>query len=247
MKKNMKILISNDDGLHGAGLEPLIKVMEKLGEVFVVVPDSQMSASSHSITLHRPIRLIQQKKKFYTITGTPSDCVKFGILKILKGEVDVIISGINDGQNLGEDCIYSGTVAAAREGAMLGFPSFSISLVPNGKNNFNIAAEYTYKIIKKVITKIPKYTFLNINVPDTNNIEGIAVTKMGKRIYNDGISERIDPRGCKYYWITSNCPLGYPIEDSDILAIKKKYISVTPLKVDQTNLAYFEELKKFKF
>ena len=246
--KNMKILVSNDDGLYGAGLEPLIEVMKKLGDVFVVVPDSPMSASSHSITLHKPIRLISQKKNFYTVTGTPSDCVRFGIIGILKGKADIIVSGINDGPNLGEDCIYSGTVAAAREGAMLGFQSFAVSLVPNGKGNFNIAAEYTYKIIKEAMkSKIPKYTFLNINVPDTDEIKGVAVTKMGRRIYDDDISERTDPRGFKYYWIAGKQLSGYPIKNTDIFAIEKKYASVTPLKVDQTDFLYLKKLKKFKF
>lgn len=244
----MKILISNDDGLYGAGLEPLVKVMKKLGEVFVVVPDSQMSAASHSITINKPIRLILQKKDFYTVTGTPSDCVRFGILEILKGKADIIVSGINDGPNLGEDCIYSGTVAVAREGAMLGFPSFAISLVSNGNGNFNIAAEYACEIIKKAIKfKMPKYTFLNINVPDINELKGLAITKMGKRIYNDEIVERTDPRGYKYYWITGKCLSGYPVKNTDILAIEKKYVSVTPLKVDQTDSLYFRKLKEFKF
>lgn len=244
----MKILISNDDGLYGAGLKPLIEVMKKIGEVFVVVPDSPMSASSHSITLHKPIRLISQKKNFYTVTGTPSDCVRFGIIGILKGKADIIVSGINDGPNLGEDCIYSGTVAAAREGAILGFCSFAVSLVPNGKGNFNIAAEYAYKIIQKAMkSKISKHTFLNINVPDTDEIKGVAVTKMGKRIYDDEISERTDPRGSKYYWIGGKCLSGYPIKNTDIFAIEKKYASVTPLKVDQTDLLYLKKLKKFKF
>ncbi|MFH0948611.1 MAG: 5'/3'-nucleotidase SurE [Elusimicrobiota bacterium] len=240
----MKILISNDDGLYGAGLEPLVKVMKKLGEVFVVVPDSQMSASSHSITIHKPIRLIFQKKNFYTVTGTPSDCVRFGILEILKGKVDIVVSGINDGPNMGEDCIYSGTVAAAREGAILGFRSFAVSLVGNGKGNFNIAAEYAYKIIKEVMkSKIPEYTFLNINVPNVDEIKGVAVTKMGKRIYDDEIEERTDPRGYKYYWIAGKQMSGYPIKNTDILAVEKKYVSVTPLKVDQTDLSYLKKLK----
>lgn len=241
----MRILISNDDGLYGAGLEPIVKVMKKLGEVFVVVPDSQMSATSHSITLHKPIRLIPQKKNFYTVTGTPSDCVRFGIIGILKSKADIIVSGINDGPNLGEDCIYSGTVAAAREGAMLGFPSFAVSLVPNGKGNFELAAEYAYKIIKKVMKfKVPKYSFFNINVPDTKNIKGIALTKMGKRIYDDDIEERTDPRGYKYYWIAGKRLTGYPIKNTDIFAIERKYVSVTPLQVDQTDLSYLKNLKK---
>lgn len=244
----MRILISNDDGLYGPGLQPIVSAMKKLGDVFVVVPNTQMSASSHSITLHKPIRLIPQKKNVYTITGTPSDCVRFGVIGILKDRVDFVVSGINDGPNLGEDCIYSGTVAAAREGAMLGFPSFAVSLLPDGKGNFNLAADYAAKIIKKALKLgIPKYTFLNINVPDTDNIKGIVLTKMGKRIYDEDIEERTDPRGYKYYWIAGKHLAGYPIKNTDLLALDKKYVSITPLKVDQTDLSYLKKLKKLKF
>ena len=240
----MKILISNDDGLYGAGLKPLVRVMKKLGEVFVIVPDSQMSASSHSITVRRPIRLIPQGKNFYTLTGTPSDCVRFGIISILKGKADIVVSGINDGQNIGEDCVYSGTVAAAREGAILGLPSFAISLAPDGRNNFDIAAEYAHKIIKEAMSvKMPKDIFLNINVPDVDKIKGVVVTKMGKRIYDDEILERTDPHGFKYYWIASKCLSGYPVKDTDILATEKGYVSVTPLKVNQTAFTYIGKLK----
>lgn len=240
----MRILITNDDGLYGAGLDPIINAMKKLGEVFVVVPNSQMSASSHSITLHRPIRLIRQKKNVYTVTGTPADCVRFGVMEIFKGRTDFIVSGINDGANLGEDCIYSGTVAGAREGAMHGIPSFAVSLVSGKKRNFGFAADYTAKIVKKALKfDIPKYSFLNINIPDTDNIKGMKVTKMGKRIYNDYIEEKTDPRGFKYYWFAGKDPSGYTIKDTDILTLNKKYISITPLKIDQTDLAYFRKLK----
>lgn len=244
----MRILVTNDDGLHGAGLEPIIAVMKTFGEVFVVVPNSPMSASSHSITLHKPIRLILQKQNVYTVTGTPSDCVRFGVIGILRGRVDFIVSGINDGANLGEDCIYSGTVAAAREGAMQGIPAFAVSLVTEGIGNFVRAAGYVKKIVKKALRlKIPKHTFLNVNVPDINDIKGIQLTRMGKRIYDDDIEERTDPRGCKYYWIAGKYLRGYPIKNTDIFALKKKYISITPLKVDQTDLTYLKKLKKIKF
>jgi len=244
----MRILVSNDDGLHGAGLAPLVSVMKKLGDVFIVIPDTQMSASSHSITLNKPIRLIPHKKNFYTLTGTPSDCVRFGIIEILKGRADIVVSGINDGPNLGEDCIYSGTVAAAREGAILGFPSFAVSLVPDGKRDFKRAAEYTLEIIKKSLkSKMPKHSFLNINVPDTDVIKGIGITTMGRRIYEDEIEERTDPRGLKYYWVGGKQVSGHSIENSDISEIEKKYVTVTPLKVDQTDLSYLKELKKIRF
>ncbi|OGS46544.1 MAG: 5'/3'-nucleotidase SurE [Elusimicrobia bacterium RIFOXYD2_FULL_34_15] len=243
----MRILISNDDGLYGAGLKPLISVMKKMGDVVVVVPDLNKSASSHSITVNRPMQLMPKGKNVYTLSGTPSDCVRFGIMWVMKGNVDLVVSGINDGPNMGEDCIYSGTVAAAREGAILGFPSFAISLVYDGKNRFKYAAEYAYKIIKKMFKyKVPKHTFFNINIPDYKSIKGVILTKMGKRIYNDYIDEKIDKKGRKYYRILSKQVSGYPIKNTDIIAMDNKYISVTPLKIDQTDHAYLKKLKKFK-
>ncbi|MDD5687805.1 MAG: 5'/3'-nucleotidase SurE [Elusimicrobia bacterium] len=244
----MRILVSNDDGYYGFGLKPLITAMKKLGEVFVIVPDTQMSASSHSITINKPLRLIPKGKDIYTLTGTPADCVRFGIIGILKHQIDMVVSGINDGPNLGDDCIYSGTVAAAREGAMLGLPSFAVSLVPDGKNNFKIAAGFAEKIIKKALKyKIPKDTFLNINVPDSKDIKGIKLTKMGKRIYNEEVEKKTNSKGHNYYWLTGKCVTGYSVEGTDIFAIDRNYVSVTPLKVNQTDLSCLANLKKLKF
>ena len=242
----MRILISNDDGLYGAGLLPLISVIKKMGDVFVVVPDLNKSASSHSITVNKPMQLFPKKKNIYTLSGTPSDCVRFGIMWVMKGKVDLVVSGINDGPNMGEDCIYSGTVAAAREGAILGYPSFAVSLVYDGKNNFKPAAEHGLKIIKKILKyKVPKHTFFNINIPDNKNIKGVSFTKMGKRIYNDYIDERIDKKGQKYYWILSKQVSGHSIKNTDIVAVNDKYISVTPLKINQTDFTYLKKLKVY--
>jgi len=243
----MRILLSNDDGLFGRGLEPLIYELKKIGDVFVVVPDTEKSASSHSITLHSPIRLVEKRKNVYTVTGTPSDCVRFGVIGIMKNRVDMIVSGVNDGPNLGDDCIYSGTVAAAREGAMLGIPAIAVSLVPPGRGNFKLASEYAAKIVvtaKKI--RMPKYSFLNVNIPDTDGIEGIELTKMGKRIYDEDIEERTDPRGYKYYWIAGERLSGHPDPGTDIKAISMSRISVTPLKVDQTDFSFLNDLKKNK-
>ena len=245
----MKILISNDDGLYGAGLQPLVDAMKELGEVFVIVPDSNRSASSHSITIYKPLQFFKKKKNVYTLSGTPSDCVRFGLLGILKNEkIDFVISGINDGANMGDDCIYSGTVAAAREGAIMGYPSFSSSLVPGKRQDFKRAAKYTSEIIKKTLKfKMPEHTFLNINVPDSSTINGIELTKMGKRIYNDYIKKRKDSRGRNFYWIESERISGQPIKNSDIVVLGKNKVSVTPLKINQTDESYYQKLKKFKF
>ena len=243
----MRILLSNDDGLFGRGLEPLVSELKKISEVCVIVPDTEKSASSHSITLHSPIRLIEKRKNVYTVTGTPSDCVRFGVIGIIKNKVDLVVSGINDGPNLGDDCIYSGTVAAAREGAMLGIPSLSVSLVPGSLRNFGLAAKYTAGIIK-VMKKmnIPKYSFLNINVHDAPAVKGVEITRMGKRIYDEDIEERTDPRGFKYYWIAGERLSGHLDKGTDINAVKNLFVSVTPLKVDQTDCDFLKKLKKYK-
>lgn len=240
----MRILVSNDDGLSGGGLIPLINILGTMGEVYAVVPDVEKSASSHSITLHKPIRLIKKEENIYTVTGTPSDCVRFGIMGIMKYKLDLVVSGINDGSNLGEDCIYSGTVAAAREGAMMGYRSMAVSLVPGNGRHFDIAAKMTLEIIK-IFEKIsiPQKSFLNLNIPDTTKIKGIKITRMGRRIYDEDIDERIDPRGGKYYWIGGEKLSGHQTPGTDIYAVSKRFVAVTPLKVDQTDYMFHKKIK----
>lgn len=245
----MKILLSNDDGLKGYGLNPLFHRLSEIAEVFIVVPDREKSAVSHSITLHKPVRLIEHKKNIYTVSGTPADSVRSGLGSIIKTKIDMVVSGINNGPNLGEDCIYSGTVAAAREGAMLGYPAVAFSLVTAGVGrHFKTAADISVKIIEAVKKiRFPKYTLLNINIPDTSAIKGIKFTRLGSRIYDRHVEERIDPRNRKYYWIGGSRLSGHMVPGTDIYALDKGYVSITPLKVDQTDYSVLEKLNNSGF
>jgi len=238
-----RILISNDDGIYGQGLKPLIKAMRPLGELVVIVPDGERSAASHSITLHKPFRVqtlpMELSKKdmihVYISNGTPSDCVRFALLELLKNKrVDLAIGGINHGANLGEDIIYSGTVAIAREAAMQGIPSMAVSVSEGSSHAFDVAAKTAQKLARLILkNKLPDRVFLNINVPHTNGSKPeVKITRLGRRVYGKVIPSGVDPRGHLYYWLAGDIPKGIPEPGTDIWAIKSKKISVTPLTVD---------------
>ncbi|OGR87514.1 MAG: 5'/3'-nucleotidase SurE [Elusimicrobia bacterium RIFCSPLOWO2_01_FULL_60_11] len=238
-----RILISNDDGIYGQGLKPLIRAMRPLGELVVIVPDGERSAASHSITLHKPFRIqtlpVELSSKdiihVYISNGTPSDCVRFGLLELLKNKrVDLVVGGINHGPNLGEDIIYSGTVAVAREAAMQGIPAMAVSVVDGHHKPFETAAKVTQKLARLILNhKLPSRVFLNINVPYLNGAKPkIEITRLGKRVYGKVIPSGVDPRGHLYYWLAGDIPKGIPEPGTDIWAIKAKKISVTPLTVD---------------
>lgn len=252
-----RILISNDDGIYGLGLKPLIQMLRKLGEVLVVIPDSERSAASHSITLHKPFRVQTLRvplrsgeyTKIYITNGTPSDCVKFGIHELFKGKkIDLVVGGINSGPNLGEDTIYSGTVAVARQSAMLDVPSFAISVLRGTDKDYEIAAEVSLKIAKLIIkNKLPPHVFLNVNVPpQANNQYKIKVTRLGRRIYGKKIPSGVDPRGQAYYWLAGTIPRGIPEQGTDLGAIKSGMISITPLNVDSTAHFFLPTIEGWK-
>lgn len=254
-----RILISNDDGIYGLGLKPLIRQMRRLGEVIAIVPDGERSAASHSITLHKPFRVqtlpVELTAKdvihVYITNGTPSDCVRFGILELLKGKkVDLIVGGINHGPNLGEDIVYSGTVAIAREGAMMGIPSFAVSVADGHKADFNSAAKVCLKIAKILLKnkkKLPPRIFLNVNIPwSLNHHLPLQVTRLGRRVYGKVIPSGIDPRGHQYYWLAGDIPKGIPEPGTDMSAVKSKKVSLTPLSVDATSLPFLFELARWK-
>lgn len=241
------ILISNDDGINSEGLHKLHETLKPLGEVIVVAPDRDQSAVSHSLSLYRPLRIERISDFIYTVDGTPTDCINLAVNGIMKDKKpDLIVSGINKGENLGDDITYSGTVSAAMEGALLGVPSIAISLA--GKNTFKFdAALYYSQLISKFVLKnrLPKDTLLNVNIPgaERDEIKGIKVTRQGKRVYGEPIVEKIDPRGKKYYWIGGD-ELGFlDIENSDIEAVGGGYVSVTPISLDLTNYGFLEQLR----
>lgn len=242
-----RILISNDDGINSEGIHKLREALNGLGEVYVVAPDRDQSAVSHSLSLFRPLRLDQISEFVYSVDGTPTDCINLAINGILRDKKpDLVVSGINKGENLGDDITYSGTVSAAMEGTLLGIPSIAISLVGRGDFNFDHALEHAQSISKYVLEKgLPKDTLLNVNIPNIppNEHKGIMITRQGKRLYDEPIVEKVDPRGKKYYWIGGD-ELGYVhIERSDIVAVNEGYISVTPITLDLTNHDYLDTLE----
>lgn len=240
------ILITNDDGIFSPGLEALREALTKIGDVIVIAPDRERSATSHSLTITKPLKVTKIDFNKYTIDGTPTDCVAIGIKKILDKIPDLVVSGINLGGNLGDDINYSGTVAAAKEGTLLGAPSFAISVVALSGHRFEAAMEIAPKIALEILRNgLPINTLLNVNIPliAPDQIRGIKYTKQGKRTYDNSIKEINDPWGKPYFWIGGGTPSWDGGDDSDYYAISNNYISITPLKLDMTDYEYLKKLR----
>jgi 5'-nucleotidase len=240
----MIILVSNDDGIHAQGLMALEKSLEPLAEVYTVAPEREQTSMSHALTLHRPLRVREVAPRRLAIDGTPTDCVKLALTGLLPVRPNLVISGINKGPNLGDDIIYSGTVSAALEAALLGIPAIAVSLVTFENLKFAAAAEFTGALVQCLKDHgIPPQMLLNINVPAVprEDIKGWRFTRQGKRHYSENIVERVDPRGKKYYWIGGD-DLGFDQDDgTDCMAVHEGYVSVTPLQVDMTNYKLLSE------
>ena len=208
----MKILVCNDDGIWAKGISELAKAMQSMGEITVVAPDVERSATGHAITIHDPLRvrettLWESDIKGYSLTGTPADCVKFGVSMIMDEPPDLVVSGINRGPNLGTDVLYSGTVSAAIEGAILGIPAMAVSLDSYDDEDYSFAAQAALEIAKKIVEyHLPADILLNVNVPaiSGNLCKGIKVTKLGVRKYKENYIKRVDPRGGVYYWLNGD-------------------------------------------
>jgi len=246
----LNILVTNDDGIFSEGLKALSEALSCLGDVFVVAPDRERSAAGHSLTLHHPLRVEEVSKNNFSVDGTPTDCVNLAMNGMLPVRPDMVVSGINKGGNMGDDITYSGTVAAALEGTLLGVPSIAVSLAAKKGFVFETAARFAADVAGEVMERgLPKDTLLNINVPNIaeGEIKGRRITRQGKRVYGDAIVEKVDPRGRKYFWIGGDL-LGFePMEDSDCQAVSEGYISITPLHLDLTNYESMNELKGWKF
>jgi len=245
------ILVSNDDGIHSEGIAALAEALRALGEVVIVAPDRERSAVSHSLTLHRPLRVEELGAGRYAVNGTPTDCVNLAINGILPRRPTLVVSGINKGANLGDDVTYSGTVSAAMEGTLLGVPSLAISLLGRGEFRFDAAARFSRRLATWVIERgLPPDTLLNVNVPapadaqpDGDGVRGFALTRMGRRRYGDAIVEKVDPRGRKYYWIAGEEVPFVAEEGTDFHAIHQGLISVTPIHMDLTNYRTLDALE----
>jgi 5'-nucleotidase len=232
----VRILISNDDGIGSEGLLALYEELARIAEVWVVAPDREQSAASHAITLHRPLRIRERKKHWYEIDGTPTDCVYVAINHLMKqARPDVICAGINDGPNLGNDVFYSGTVAAAVEGALFDISSIAFSYAGEDRR-FDVAARFAARLTHEVAARpLPKSTLLNVNVPSAASAR-YAVTFLGKRSYGSDVIEKTDPRGRHYYWI-GGVQAGFedlPGSDCNVV-LGQSLISVTPLNLDFTD------------
>jgi len=232
------ILVTNDDGIQAPGLAILAEALEPLGEVWVYAPDRQQSAVGHGVSLHRPLRVHRLRDRWYMVDGTPTDCVMLAVRDLLSRKPDLVVSGINPGANLGDDVTYSGTVAGAYEGMLLGMCSFAVSDVSYSPVHMDTAGRVARNIAGELLAKgLPKDTVLNVNVPDLpyEALRGIAVTRMGKRDYQDEIVRREDPRGGAYYWIGGADPSHVAEEGTDFEAIEHRNVSITPLHRDVTN------------
>lgn len=245
----MSILLSNDDGITSDGLLALQETLADLDEIWVVAPDRDQSAVSHSLTLSRPLRIEQVGPRSYVVDGTPTDCINLAINGILRERPRLVIAGINRGANLGDDITYSGTVSAAMEATLLGVPAIAVSLVGRTQFDFTAAAAFTRRVTMAVLRDpLPPDTLLNINVPerDADQIKGFALTRQGKRRYSDAIVEKVDPRGKKYYWIGGDQLDFIAAEGTDFSAVHSGLISITPLHLDLTNYASLRALEHLK-
>jgi 5'-nucleotidase len=229
-----RILVTNDDGVHSDGIHALARALARLGEVIVVAPHIEASAIGHALTLRRPLRMEQLREGVYEVDGTPTDCVNVALTQLFSSPPDLVVSGINKGYNLGDDVTYSGTVAGALEGALLGIPSLAVSLERTADYDFTGAADVAASIAEAVLERgLPGRTFININVP-SGAARGVRVTVQAKRNHLTVVAERKDPRGRPYYWIEEGQNDWEPHDRSDYQAVKEGFISVTPLQPDLT-------------
>ena len=247
----MKILVTNDDGIYSPGIYALWDVAKEFGDVTLVAPNRQRSAVGHAITIANPLYVTDIDRgngfKGYAVSGTPADCVKIGIKKIMKSKPKMVLSGINIGSNLGNNIIYSGTVAAAIEGAVAGIPSIAFSVDTFNTNSFETSKAVVRKIINIYMdNSLPIGTILNVNVPNCNlgDLKGYKVTVQGKQYFDDNFDERIDPRGRKYYWMIGEMVDNDKKIDCDGIAVKNDYASITPINFEMSNIGYLDQLKK---
>ena len=244
----MKILISNDDGYQSTGIRTLATALESYGDITIVAPDRNRSGASNSLTLQSPVRVNRMQDNAYSVNGTPTDCVHMGITGLFDFDHDMVVSGINHGPNLGDDILYSGTVAAAMEGRFLGLPAIAISLLGHQPQHFDAAAKVAGQLVKQLIqTPLPADTILNVNVPDRpyDELSGLRATRLGNRHRAEPVVPAVDPRGGRIYWIGPAGPEQDAGPGTDFHAVAQGYVSVTPLQVDLTRHDDIPELQSW--
>lgn len=245
----LRFLCTNDDGIQAAGLELLIQAAEKLGEVFVVAPDRQRSASSQSLSLHKPLRPTPVAAGRIALDGTPTDCVLVAISELCEQQPDFVLSGVNHGPNMGEDVLYSGTVAAALEGTILGVRSIAVSFAGRDDECLAGYGDVLERLLRGLVTRedFSEELILNINLPDlpANEVRGARVTVLGSRRYHGAISRRPDSAGRECFWIGGGRRVDSDVADSDFAAVDAGHVSITPLHLDLTNRELIDEVRRW--
>jgi len=253
----MRVLISNDDGIHAPGILALQKYLSKVADVYVVAPLEEKSTTGHSLTLHKPLRLHSFGNRRWAVTGSPADCVYLGIREVMKKKPDLVVSGINRGANMGQDVYYSGTVSAAREASILGIPSLAVSLdvdffrsAPDVPAHYDSAGRMAVKVIQKLSKEgkrlgIPPHTLLNLNVPDLpfRELKGIRLARQGFRFYTGNVLRRKDHRGKDYFWVGGSYEGYHEDEGTDCDWVGRGFASLTPLKLDSTDFNWLTEFE----
>lgn len=242
---NKRILVTNDDGIQAPGLKALEKALASVGEVTVVAPDREMSATSQAISLHSPLRVHKLDEHHYAVSGTPTDTVIVALYHLLSQKPDLLVSGINQGGNLGENVIYSGTVAAAMEATLHGVPSFAISLASRKNSDFSCAAAFAAQLAEKILAEgLAAGVTLNVNVP-RGEVRGVRLARQSQKVSQNLVVKQKDPRGRPYYWLDEMVELAGVESDSDYAAILAQEISVTPLHVDRTHYPSLNHLSRW--
>ncbi len=242
----MKILISNDDGYLAPGINALADQLAAIADIVVVAPDSNRSGSSNSLTLDRPLRVMRAANGFYSINGTPSDCVHIALTGMLEQRPDLVVSGINQGQNMGDDTLYSGTVAAATEGYLFGIPAIAFSQVDHGWAHLDSAARIAKDIVLKKLDTLHKPYLLNVNIPNRpfEQLTRIVPTRLGKRHESEPVIRTRDPHGNEIFWIGPVGKAKEASEGTDFHATEQGWVSITPLQIDLTHNAQLDRLKQ---
>ena len=247
----MRLLVTNDDGYLALGVQTLAAAASPLGAIDVVAPDREQSATSHSLTMHHPLRARVAQSGVHVVDGTPTDCVMLAVAALLENKPDVVLSGINHGPNLGDDVLYSGTVAAAMEATILGIPAIALSYAGRDYERIDEWQNVVTRLLERILGRegdFPAETLLNVNLPaiPPEQVKGVRVTTLGRREYVDSLQRGQDPNGRDYYWIGGGSSRWWGRDDSDFRAIESGYISVTPLHLDLTNHALMRELSSWE-
>jgi len=243
----VKILCTNDDGYLSTGIEVLASAARELGTVTIVAPDREQSASSSSLTLHNPLRVRRTREGSWIVDGTPTDCVMLAVKELLPERPDVCVSGVNHGSNMGEDVLYSGTVAAAMEATIMGIPAVAFSYCGRLPEDIEGCEDLVRSVLRAILERdsFPEDTLFNVNLPaiPASEVNGIKVTSLGRRRYADSITRANDPSGREYFWIGGGVAHWRGSADSDFQAIEDGFVSITPLHLDLTNYKLLEEIR----